>query len=108
MENRVSQGLACGSINPTRTRIDAGNAGETPASHQGGAESGASDFQSGARWEQVRALIADCPELPEEARQLLIAQGDEAAGVSLRNACREIPQDHQEQEGHSLPFKDGI
>jgi hypothetical protein len=76
LENRVSQGLACGSINPTRTRIDAGNAGETACFDEGGAESGASDIQSGARWDQIRGLIAECPDLPIQARQSLIARGD--------------------------------
>ena len=78
LENRVSQGLACGSINPTRTRIDAGNAGETACFDEGGAESGARDIQSGAPWEQIRSLISDCPDPSEEARQSLVAQGDVA------------------------------
>lgn len=35
--------------------------------------------ESGARWRQIRALIAECPDLPAESRQSLIAQGDAEA-----------------------------
>ena len=48
-------------------------------------ESGAHVVQStelGARWHEIRDLIADCPDLLPEARQSLIAQGDEVVASS--------------------------
>jgi len=36
----------------------------------------------GARWEQIRDLIADCPDLLPEARRSLIAQGDDVVASS--------------------------
>ena len=46
---------------------------------------GAHVVQSGelrTHWQQIRQLISDCPDLPPETRQSLIAQGDEAAAGS--------------------------
>ena len=51
-----------------------------------------------ARWGHIRTLISNCPDLLPETRQSLIAQGDEAAGMAFRRACREIQQDHQAEE----------
>ena len=48
-------------------------------------ESGAHVVQStelGARWHEIRDLIADCPDLLPEARRSLIAQGDEVVASS--------------------------
>jgi hypothetical protein len=54
------------------------NAGDKAKPHSGGAHVVQSS-ELGARWGQIRSLISDCPDLPPEARQSLIAQGDEAA-----------------------------
>ena len=48
----------------------------------------------GVPWQELRGLISDCPDLPTDARQSLVAKGDEAAGM----ACRETLQDHQAEE----------
>jgi hypothetical protein len=72
---------------------NAGDKGKTPA---GGAHVVQSS-QLSAGWGQIRSLIADCPDLLPEARQSLIAQGDEAASVALRNAHQVIPSDCQDE-----------
>ena len=51
----------------------------------GSSSGGAHVVQSGelrTHWQQIRQLISDCPDLPPETRQSLIAQGDEAAAGS--------------------------
>ena len=37
------------------------------------------EYASECQWDQIRILIAECPDLPLEVRQTLMAQGDEAA-----------------------------
>ena len=60
----------------TTTRPNAKNAGETALLYEGDAKSDAFDLSS---WCELRDAIAVCPDLPEEARQSLIEQGDAAA-----------------------------
>ena len=58
------------------TRPNAKNAGETALLYEGDAKSDAFALSS---WCELRHAIAVCPDLPEEARQSLIEQGDAAA-----------------------------
>jgi hypothetical protein len=44
------------------------------------------------RWKQIRGLIADCSDLLPEARQSIIAQGDEAASLASKPARRDSLQ----------------
>ena len=37
------------------------------------------EYASGCQWGQIRQLIEECPNLPLDVRQSLVAQGDEAA-----------------------------
>jgi hypothetical protein len=96
--NGYSQGFSSVVNNPTRARIAAENTDETSVSVAGGAKSGASCCPSLSAWSDIRSMISDCRGLPPETRQSLIAQGDEAAGMAFRRACREIQQDHQAEE----------
>ncbi|MEO1997088.1 MAG: hypothetical protein ABGZ17_17605, partial [Planctomycetaceae bacterium] len=52
--------------------------GDTGNSSSGGAHVVQSN-KLRPRWKQIRGLIADCSDLLPEARQSLIAQGDDAA-----------------------------
>lgn len=64
---------------PAGTRIASENAGETSRFPKGDAESDASDVRTGAAWQQVRALISTCPDLPVKVRQKLVSLGDHEA-----------------------------
>ncbi len=49
----------------------------------------------GAPWQQIRTLISDCSDLPLEARQSMVTQGDEAAAIASKASRRDSQQDQQ-------------
>lgn len=49
----------------------------------------------GAPWQQIRTLISDCSDLPLEARQSMVTQGDEAAVIASKASRRDSQQDQQ-------------
>jgi hypothetical protein len=58
------------------------SAGKTQRTVESNRDSDAYVMQTSCKWDQIRTLIADCPDLPTEARRSLIAQGDEVVASS--------------------------
>ena len=71
---------------------------QTPGVTGNSSSGGAHVVQSselGARWNKIRDLISDCPDLPLEARQSMVTQGDEAAAIASKASRRDSQQDQQ-------------
>jgi hypothetical protein len=53
------------------------NMGEAASFDEGGAESGAFDIPGGASSKNIRALLRECEDLPDDIRERLLGSGDE-------------------------------
>ncbi len=58
----------------------------TREKHGGNVDSVGSGAQCGANWSEIRALIANCDDLPKEIRGQLVALGDKYALSELESA----------------------